>query len=191
MSRLTTASAQEGGASLPACSASSACMLPPTPAHSLQPQDYRALVPRSWLASRCLSFMEHGAKSPSSHQTAPARSQLVRHLLTLPPTCDQAHTQLFTAGCAADLHVYSHGAGLCPSPWPQASPPQGIWSLMSCAPQHLPLPPKLFSISHQTPPQLPSTPRDHEEVLTDPRAECWDTGTLLTHPGAHHYCHLT
>lgn len=184
MSRLTTAFAQEGGASLPACCA---CTLPPTPAHSLQPQDYR-----SWLASRCLSFIEHGAKSPSSHQTAPAWSQLVGHLLTLPHTCDQAHKQLFTAGCAADLHAYSQGAGLCPSPWPQASPPQGIWSSMSCAPQHPPLPPKLFSISHQPPSQLPSTPRDHEKkVLTDPKAECWDTGTLLTHPRAHHYFYLT
>lgn len=37
--------------------------------------------------------MEHGAKSLSSHQTAPAWSQLVGYLLTLPHTCDQTHSR--------------------------------------------------------------------------------------------------
>lgn len=127
-------------------------------------------MPRSWLASRCLSSMEHGAKSPSSHQTAPGWSQLVEYLLTLPHTYDQVHTQFFKAGCAADQHAYSQRAGLCPSPWPQGSPPQGIQSLISCAPQHPALPPKLFSIPTRHLPQLPMTPHDQEEVVTDPRA---------------------
>lgn len=116
---------------------------------------------------------------------------VVGYLLTLPYPYDQAHSQFFKAGCAADLHAYFQGAGLCLSPWPQGSPPQGIRSLISCVPQHR------FCHQGSAPfltrhlPQLPSTPCDHEEVLTDPRPERWDTGTLLTHPGACHCCHLT
>lgn len=172
MSRLAMASVQAGGAS-------QLCQL----CLPHLPTACRALVPRSCLASRCLSSMEHGAKSLNSHQTAPAWSQLVEFLLTLPHTCDQAHMELFPTEC-------SRPAWLLPRSWAVSlSMTTGIWSLMSCAPQHPPLPPKLFSLSHQTSP--PSTPRDHEETLTGPRAECWDTGTLLTHPGVCHCCHLT
>lgn len=57
-------------------------------------------MPRSWLASRCLSSMEHRAKSPSSHQTAPGRSQLVEYLLTLPHTYEQAQTVFQSRVCS-------------------------------------------------------------------------------------------
>lgn len=41
--------------------------------------------------------------------------------------------QFFKAGCAADLHAYSQGAGLCPSPRPQGSPPQVLDKLCTSA----------------------------------------------------------
>lgn len=44
--------------------------------------------------------MEHRAKSPSSHQTAPGRSQLVEYLLTLPHTYEQAQTVFQSRLCS-------------------------------------------------------------------------------------------
>lgn len=145
--------------------------------------------------------MDTRCHSPGSPKTAPSRSQLARYLLVL--TQDQAHSQLFTAKCATDRHTRFQGAGLCPSPRPQVSPPQGIRYLNNhpgeVAAQHPPLPHQSSSLPYTkhrlqhlpTPPaafHTPSTMRRYQQTRGQGTGT---TGTLLTHPGARHCCCLT
>lgn len=138
-----------GRGSIPACllgqhSASHTCPQPVL-------QDYGGLVPRSWLASRCCSLMEHGANSPSSHQTAPGWSQLwvSPHLaISLRPSS----LTVFQSW------VCSRPACLLPGSWAVSLsmatrlPTTGDPVLDKLCTSALPLPPRLCSISHQTPP---------------------------------------
>lgn len=109
-------------------------------------------------------------------------------------THDQAHTQLFRARRATAMHARSQGAGLCPSSWPQASPPWGIRYLNNhpgelCTSATTSAPPKLFSAFHQTlspashsSPGCLSHPLDHEEVSADLGAGCWDNRDFANSP---------
>lgn len=146
-------------------------------------------MPRSWLASRCLSSMEHGAKSPSKHQTTPGWSQLAGFLLTLPHTYDQAQTVFQSRVCSrlSCLLPGSWAVSLFMATGLPTTGGQVLDKLSTSAPAsdtkallHLPPDTSPSCLPH------PMTMRRYSQT----QMQVLGHGTLLTHSGACHYCHL-
>lgn len=106
LSRLTTASAQAGGAFLPACSASTASHTCPQPV----PAGLRGFGAQVMAGIQVPLFHGTWCQVSRPPSTAPGWSQLVGYLLTLPHTYDQAQTVFQSRVC-------SRPACLLPGSW--------------------------------------------------------------------------
>lgn len=133
--------------------------------------------------------MEHGAKSPSKHQTTPGWSQLAGFLLTLPHTYDQAQTVFQSRVCSRPSCQLpgSWAVSLFMATELPTTGGQVLDKLSTSAPAsdtkallHLPPDTSPSCLPH------PMTMRRYSQT----QMQVLGHGTLLPHSGACHYCHL-